>query len=65
MTIRSYLIDTILKVYNRHQERETLRRSERERLPVIEDTVSISEEGKKRIFEKLRQEAIERLKSQR
>ena len=63
MTIQSHLINTILKVYTKHLDTSPQRKERREAGPGLEDVVTISEEGKKRMLERLREEAIGRLKS--
>lgn len=66
MTIQSHLIDTILKVYTKHLETSPSHKKTRMReTSGSEDIVTISEEGRKRMFERLREEAIGRLKSGR
>ncbi len=64
MTIQSHLINTILKIYTKHLDTgPSARRVRVDGPPASEDVVTISEEGKKRMLERLKEEAIGRLKS--
>lgn len=65
MTITSSLVENVLKVYTKQlsDRRISLHDTTYKKEELSQDTVTISEAGKRRIIERLKSEAVENLRS--
>ena len=63
MTVSSHIVENIIKVYTRHLLSERKNQEKNIKNESLQDIVTISDEGKKRIMEKVKNEIIEHIKS--
>jgi len=62
MSITTYHINSLMKSYSRQNRLVEQGRNQVEQM--VKDTVRISSSGKKRIFERMKEQAIDRIKIQ-